>query len=85
MNIAASKKKKEVRESSFCYEVVTGELGDLKEGENDRKMSSKVWPAKNVVCKGRSPEKNALKFGSDSICNTANMSARMPKLAFLRF
>ena len=30
-------------------------------------------------------QKNAFKFSSDSICNNANISARRPKIAFLRF
>jgi len=31
-----------------------------------------------MVCKGGSPKKIAFKFDSDSICNNANISARMP-------
>ena len=43
----------------------------------------KIWPQrgvmpKNMVCKGGSPKKIAFKFDSDSICNNANISARMP-------
>ena len=39
---------------------------------------------KIVVCKG-AHQKNAFKFSSDSICNNANINARRPKIAFLRF
>ena len=38
---------------------------------------------KNMVCKG-GHKKNAFKFISDSISNNANISARRPKIAFLR-
>ena len=34
---------------------------------------------KNMVCKGGVTKTIAFKFGSDSICNNANISARMPK------
>ena len=40
----------------------------------------KIW-----LQKGGGHQKNTSKFGSDSICNNANMSARRPKIAFLRF
>ena len=40
---------------------------------------------KNMVCKGGVTKKNAFKFISDSISNNANISARRPKIAFLRF
>jgi len=39
---------------------------------------------KNMVCKGGVIKQNAFKFSSDSICNNANISARRPKIAFLR-
>ena len=40
---------------------------------------------KNMVCKGGVTKKIAFKFSSDSFCNNANISARRPKIAFLRF
>ena len=41
---------------------------------------------KNMVCKGGGvTKKNAFKFISDSSSNNANISARRPKIAFLRF
>ena len=51
-----------------------------------KNMASKVGPAeKNVVFKGGVTKKIAFKSSSDSICNNANISARRPKIAFLRF
>ena len=35
--------------------------------------------AKKYGVKGGGPQKIAFKFGSDSICNDTNISARMPK------
>ena len=40
---------------------------------------------KDMVCKGGLAKKIAFKFSSNSICNNANISARRPKIAFLRF
>ena len=51
----------------------------------------KIWlqrggaSQKNMVCKGGVTKKIAFKFSSDSFCNNANISARRPKIAFLRF
>ena len=42
----------------------------------------KIWLQKRG---GGVTKKNTSKFGSDSICNNANISARRPKIAFLRF
>ena len=39
---------------------------------------------KNMVSRGVT-KKIACKFSSDSFCNNANISARRPKIAFLRF
>ena len=52
-----------------------------------KNMASKGGPAEKIWCVkgGGSPKENAFKFGSDSICNNANISARRPKIAFLRF
>ena len=57
------------------------------EGGSCEKISlQRGGPAEKIWCvKGGSPKKNAFKFSSDSICNNANISARRPKLAFLRF
>ena len=41
-----------------------------------KNMASKGVPAKKIWC---------VKFSSDSFCNNANISARRPKIAFLRF
>ena len=49
-------------------------------GGMPKNMASKGGPAKKIRCvKGGSPKKFAFKFSSDSICNNANFSARMPK------
>ena len=50
----------------------------------------KIWiqrvvSRKNMVCKGGVTKKIACKFSSDRFCNNANISARRPKIAFLRF
>ena len=50
----------------------------------------KIWlqrggSRKNMVCKAGVTKKIAFKFSSDSFCNNANISARRPKIAFLRF
>ena len=52
--------------------------------------AKKIWlqrggQPKNMVCKGGVTKKIACKFSSDSFCNNANISARRPKIAFLRF
>ena len=48
-------------------------------------MASKGGPAEKIWCvKGGVTRKIAFKFSSDSFCNNANNSARMPKIAFLR-
>ena len=44
----------------------------------------KIWlemggQPKNMVCEGGVTKKIPFKFGSDSICNNANISTRMPK------
>ena len=55
-------------------------------GGMPKNMASKGGPAKkNMVCNRGGHQKNTFKFGSDSICNNANISARRPKIAFLRF
>ena len=49
-------------------------------------MASKGGPAEKIWCvKGGVTKKIAFKFSSDSFCNNANISARRPKIAFLRF
>ena len=51
-----------------------------------KNMASKGGPAGKIWCvKGGVTKKNSFKFSSDSICNNANISARRPKLAILRF
>jgi len=55
-------------------------------GDMQINMASKGGPAGKIWCvKGGSPKKFSFKFSSDSICNNANISARRPKIAFLRF
>ena len=49
-------------------------------------MASKGGPAEKIWCvKGGGHQKIAPKFSSDNFCNNANISARRPKIAFLRF
>ena len=51
-----------------------------------KNMASKGGASqKNMVCEGGVTKKIAFKFSSDSICNNANISARRPKIAILRF
>ena len=57
-------------------------------GGMPKNMASKVGPTeKNVVFKegGGVTKKIAFKSSSDNICNNGNISARRPKIAFLRF
>ena len=51
-----------------------------------KKFGFKGGAAEKIWCvKGGHQKKNAFKFISDSISNNANISARRPKIAFLRF
>ena len=51
----------------------------------------KIWlqrggaSQKNMVREGGVTKKISFKFSSDSICNNANVSARRPTIAILRF
>ena len=40
---------------------------------------------KDMVCEGGVTKKSSFKFSSDSIGNNANISARRPTIAILRF
>ena len=55
------------------------------EGGHVKNMASKGGPAKKIWCIKGGSKKIAFKFSSDSFCNNANISARRPKIAFLRF
>ena len=51
-----------------------------------KNMASKGGAAGEICCVGgRATKKSAFKFGSDSIHDNANISARIPKITFLRF
>ena len=45
----------------------------------------KIWLQRGGQPKRGGHQKIAFKFSSDSICNNANINARRPKIAFLRF
>ena len=49
------------------------------EGGQPKNMASKGGAAQKIWCVKGGHQKTCLKFGSDSICNNANISARMPK------
>ena len=49
-------------------------------------MGFEGGPAEKIWCvKGGSPKKLPVSFSSDSFYNNANISARRPKIAFVRF
>ena len=68
----------------FIFYEVGGGWWDL------RGAMQKIWlqrggqPKKYGVLRG-GHQKIAFTFSSDSICNNANINARRPKIAFLRF
>ena len=53
-------------------------------GGMPKNMASKGGQPKKYGCEGGVTKNIAFKFSSDSICNNANISARRPKIAFLR-
>ena len=65
---------------------VRGGWWDLR-GAMQKNMASKGGPARKIWCVkgGGVTKKISFKFSSDSICNNANISARRPKIAILRF
>ena len=68
----------------FIFYEVGGLVGF--EGGHAKKYGFKGGGSqKNMVCKGGVTKKIAFKFSSDSFCNNANISARRPKIVFLRF